>query len=74
MDYILKPTNGFVWDPVLLCRAAEVGYETLVERFTKAGAGVDVPHEGATPLQYVAKNGHESIVKYLLSLGAKFNP
>ena len=24
-------------------------------------AGVDVPQEGATPLQYTAKNGHESI-------------
>ena len=65
MDHIPKPTNSFVWDPVLLCRAAEVGYETLVERFTKAGAGVNVPHEGATPLQYAARNGHESIVEFL---------
>ena len=73
MNHIPKPTNGFVWDPVLLCRAAEVGYETPVVRFTKAGAGVDLPHEGATPLQYAIKNGQESIVKYLLSLGAKFN-
>ena len=74
IDHIPKPTNSFIWDPVLLYRAAEVGYQTLVERITKAGAVVDVPHEGTTPLQYAAKNGHEPIVKYLLSLGAKVNP
>ena len=73
MDYIPRPTVDFVWDPVLLCQAAEIGYETLVKKFTTAGAGVDVAHKGTTPLQFAAKNGHESIVKHLLSLGADVN-
>ena len=73
IDHIPRPTLNFFWDPVLLCQAAEVGYETLVKKFTTAGAGVDVAHEGTTPLQLAAKNGHESIVKHLLSLGADVN-
>ena len=34
---------------------------------------MDVAHGGTTPLQFAAKNGHESIVKHLLSLGADAN-
>ena len=73
IGHIPKPTDKFMWDPILLCRAAEIGYETLVKMLTTAGAAVDVAHEGSTPLQYAAKNGHEFIVEYLLSLGADVN-
>ena len=73
IDHIPKPTGKFGWDPVLLCRAAEIGYETLVKMFITAGAGVDVAHAGTTPLQFAAKNGNESIVKCLLSHGAEVN-
>ena len=73
MDHLPKPTANFVWDPALLCQAAQVGYETLLRKFTTAGAGVDVAHGGTTPLQFAAKNGHESIVKHLLSHGADGN-
>lgn len=72
-DHIPKPTGSFLWDPVLLCRAAEVGYETLVRTFITVGAGVEVTHEGTTPLQFAAKHGRESIVKLLLSFGADVN-
>ena len=70
MNHIPRPTVNFVWDPVLLCQAAEFGYETLVKKFTTAGAGVNAAHEGTTPLQFAKRNGHESIVKHLLSIGA----
>ena len=70
MKHIPRPTVNFVWDPVLLCQAAEVGYETLVRKFTTAGAGVNAAHEGTTPLQFAERNRHKSIVKHLLSLGA----
>ena len=73
IGHIPKPTDNFMWDPILLCRAAEIGYETLVKMLTTAGAAVDIAHEGSTPLQYAAKNGHEFIVEYLLSLGADVN-
>ena len=73
IDHIPKPTGNFDWDPVLLCRAAEIGYETLVKMFIAAGAGVDVVHAGTTPLQFAAKNGNESIVECLLSHGAEVN-
>ena len=73
IGHIPKPTDKFMWDPILLCRAAEIGYETLVKMLTSAGAGVDIAHEGSTPLQYAAKNGHESIVECILSLGADVN-
>ena len=73
INHIPRPTVNFVWDPALLCQAAEVGYETPVKKFTTAGAGVDVAYEGTTPLQFAAKNGHESIVKHLLSHGADVN-
>ena len=73
IDHIPEPTGNFGWDPVLLCRAAEIGYKTLVMMFSTAGAGVDVAHSGTTPLQLAAKNGNESIVKCLLSSGAEVN-
>ena len=31
MDHIPRPTVNLVWDPVLLCQAAEIGYETMVK-------------------------------------------
>ena len=73
IGHIPKPTDKFIWDPIMLCRAAEIGYETLVKMLTTAGAAVDIAHEGSTPLQYAAKNGHELIVECLLSLGADVN-
>ena len=73
IDHIPKPIDKFKWDPILLCRAAEIGYETIVRMLTDTGAAVDIAYEGSTPLQYAAKNGHESIVGHLLSLGADVN-
>lgn len=44
-----------------------------MKTFITAGAEVDVAHEGITPLQFAAKNGHESIMTHLLSLDANVN-
>lgn len=61
MDHIPKPTNGFVWDPVLLCRAAEVGYETLVESLQKR------------ELEWTYHTKEQPSCNTQPSLGAKFN-
>lgn len=52
----------------LLCKAAELGYEKQVPRWITLGANVNAAPENITPLQYASRNGHTSIVRYLLSI------
>ena len=66
IGHIPKPTDHYVWDPVLLCRAAEIKYETLVKRFTAARAPVDVAHRGTAPLQLAAHKGYTTVVELLI--------
>ena len=57
-------------DPVLLCLAAELGNTTIVSSFIRAGARIDASHEGKSPLELAARNGHQAVVESLLSEGA----
>lgn len=73
MDKLSKPNHIVAWDPSFLCEAAELGNAAIVRKFIAAGANVDATHEGITPLQLAARNGHESIISTLLFQGADPN-
>ena len=73
LDYLAEVNAVFDWDPILLCQAAEIGYLSLVKLFVEKGAAVDATLDGNAPLQLASKNGHEGIVKYLLSEKADAN-
>ncbi|KAI1458771.1 ankyrin repeat-containing domain protein [Annulohypoxylon moriforme] len=49
-----------------LCKAAELGYEKQVIQWIELGADIDAAPDNITPLQHATRNGHASIVKYLL--------
>ncbi|KAB5546847.1 ankyrin repeat-containing domain protein [Coniochaeta sp. 2T2.1] len=51
----------------LICRAAELGYESQVHLFLRNGANVEAVTDGITPLQHAARNGHASLVYGLLA-------
>ncbi|KUI71939.1 Ankyrin-3 [Cytospora mali] len=50
----------------LLCQAAELGYEKQTSMWIKHGANVNAASDNITPLQHAARNGHASLVRYLL--------
>ncbi|KUI56354.1 Ankyrin-3 [Cytospora mali] len=51
----------------LLCQAVELGYETQTSMWIKHGANVNAAPDNITPLQHAARNGHASLVRYLLN-------
>ena len=73
LEYLERAQISFDWNPILLCQAAEFGYNLLVKLFVEKGAVVDATLDGKTPLQLASKNGHEFIVDYLLAHGADVN-
>ena len=70
LEYLERAQVSIDWNPILLCQAAEFGYNPLVRLFVEKGAVVDATLDGTTPLQLASKNGHELIVDYLLAHGA----
>ena len=70
---ISRSSYDYIWDPNLICQAAELGYEAQAEIFIAAGAVVNVMHNDTTPLQYAARQGHARIVHLLLSHSADPN-
>ncbi|TFB02669.1 Ankyrin-3 [Trichoderma ghanense] len=50
----------------LLCHAAELGYDDQVSSWIGLGSNVNASQFDITPLQYASRNGHASIVQYLL--------
>ena len=73
IDYIQRSRKPFFLEAKLLHQVAELGHFTLVTLFSENGANVNAVCEGTTPLQCAAKNGHTSIVSFLLSKGADVN-
>ncbi|PVH71015.1 ankyrin, partial [Cadophora sp. DSE1049] len=70
LEHRVHAENVFSWDSEILCRAAEIGYETEVMLCLDNEAPVDALFENSTPLQLAARNGHAAIVHLLLSRGA----
>jgi ankyrin repeat protein len=70
VDKIRTSRGSFDWDHELVLRAAEIGYESQVVLFVDSGATPDAEYGGITPLQLATRNGHSSIVEFLLSKGA----
>jgi ankyrin repeat protein len=51
----------------LVCQVAELGYKEDIALLLKTGkVEIDAAHDGQTPLQYAARNGHAGLAKYLL--------
>ena len=63
-DLAKLPTFRDIW----LLRAAAAGQEVAVQQLLKNGAELNAKHKGdETPLSNAAENGHEAVVKLLLS-------
>ncbi len=73
VGHIQRSGQLFPSDPRLLYQVSELGYFALVGLFVDGGANVDAACEGTTPLQSAAKNGHSSIVSFLISRGVDIN-
>ncbi|KAI9856186.1 MAG: hypothetical protein M1813_009203 [Trichoglossum hirsutum] len=54
------------YSPVILCRAAQLGFTAVVKQLLQAGADVDAVHDCSTPLHLAARSGHGSVVEALL--------
>ena len=60
--------------PVLLCYAANSGFQATIQELKEVGADVKgADYEGRTPLHIAAAKGHLSIVEYLIENGANVN-
>ncbi|MCJ1228298.1 Ankyrin repeat domain-containing protein 44 [Toensbergia leucococca] len=73
VDYTSNVLEVTDYSPILICKAAENGYKTVVELLLGGGARVDSAYQEATPLHLAAKNGHQSVVMFLLDRNAHAN-
>jgi ankyrin repeat protein len=69
LDYFKERNLPYNWNPVWLCHAAEMGFISMIKLFIKKGAPVESTHNGTSPLQFASRNGHDSVVHYLLTDG-----
>ncbi len=70
---LTKRRNYRLPDPIELHTAADRNYGRVISALIDAGADINAPHNGYTPLGAAALMGHLSAVSYLLQLGANPN-
>lgn len=75
LDLGADPDRGLPGEGIPLLVAPGLGYQSIVERLVEAGADVDLVDAdyAETPLTVASREGHLTIVKYLVGHGANVN-